>query len=105
MSSSPVVATVARSALLLAILIVACEPPAEYADLVLTGGKVVTVDDASPEAEALAVTGYTITAVGTNEDIAHYVGPRPGSSSSTEGWRSRASSKATATTSGWGAPR
>ena len=75
MSSSPVVATVARSALLLAILIVACEPPAEYADLVLTGGKVVTVDDASPEAEALAVTGYTITAVGTNEDIAHYVGP------------------------------
>ena len=75
MSSSPVVATVARSALLLAILIVACEPPAEYADLVLTGGKVVTVDDASPEREALAVTGYTITAVGTNEDIAHYVGP------------------------------
>ena len=75
MSSSPVVATVARSALLLAILIVACEPPAEYADLVLTGGKVVTVDDASPEAEALAVTGYTITAVGTSEDIAQYVGP------------------------------
>ncbi|MDE0074121.1 MAG: amidohydrolase [Gammaproteobacteria bacterium] len=65
-----------RSVFLLGVLIVACEPgPAEYADLVLTGGKVVTVDDARPEAEALAVTGYTITAVGTNEEIAGHVGP------------------------------
>ena len=65
-----------RSAFLAGLLIAACEPgPAEYADLVLTGGRVVTVDEALPEAEALAVTGYTITAVGTNEEIAGYVGP------------------------------
>ena len=72
---SPVV-PLTRSAFLLGVLLAACEPgPAEYADLVLTGGKVVTVDDALPEAEALAVTGYTITAVGTNEEIAGHVGP------------------------------
>ena len=65
-----------RWAFLLVVLLAACEPgPAEYADLVLTGGRVVTVDDALPEAEALAVTGYAITAVGTNEEIAGYVGP------------------------------
>ena len=60
----------------LGVLLAACQPGGtEYADLALTGGKVVTVDDALPEAEALAVTGYTITAVGTNEEIARHVGP------------------------------
>ena len=72
-------APLTRSVFLLSILIAACEPAAdsamEPADLVLTGGKVVTVDDALPEAEAVAVTGYTITAVGTSEEIAGYVGP------------------------------
>ena len=72
---SPVV-PLTRSAFLLGVLLAACQPAGtEYADLVLTGGKVVTVDDALPEAEALAVTGYTITAVGTNEEIAGHVGP------------------------------
>ena len=76
MSKLSLVVPLTRSALLAGVLIAACEPgPAEYADLVLTGGKVVTVDDALPEAEALAVTGYTITAVGTNEEIAGHVGP------------------------------
>ena len=76
MSKLSQVVPLTRSALLAGVLIAACEPgPAEYADLVLTGGKVVTVDDALPEAEALAVTGYTITAVGTNEEIAGHVGP------------------------------
>ena len=76
MSKLSSVVPLTRSAFLAGLLIAACEPgPAEYADLVLTGGKVVTVDDALPEAEALAVTGYTITAVGTNEEIAGYVGP------------------------------
>ncbi len=68
-----------RSVFLLGILIAACEPAAdsamEPADLVLTGGKIVTVDDALPEAEAVAVTGFTITAVGTSEEIAGFVGP------------------------------
>ena len=76
MSKLSLIVPLTRSALLAGVLIAACEPsPAEYADLVLTGGKVVTVDDALPEAEALAVTGYTITAVGTNEEIAGHVGP------------------------------
>ena len=76
MSKLSLVVPLTRSALLPGLVIAACVPgPAEYADLVLTGGKVVTVDDALPEAEALAVTGHTITAVGTNEEIAGYVGP------------------------------
>ncbi|MDZ7667960.1 MAG: amidohydrolase [Gammaproteobacteria bacterium] len=61
------------------------EPPAEQAsesaagavppaDLVLRGGKVATVDPQLGTAQALAVTGHTITAVGSNEDIAAYVG-------------------------------
>lgn len=53
-----------------------CAPTAdvEPADLVLTGGKVVTVDDSVPDGEAIAITGYTITAVGSNREIAAYVG-------------------------------
>jgi predicted amidohydrolase YtcJ len=44
------------------------------ADLVLRGGKIVTVDDARPQAEALAVIGDTIAAVGSNQDIQRYIG-------------------------------
>jgi predicted amidohydrolase YtcJ len=53
-------------------------PPALVApaDLVLRGGKIVTVDDARPEAEALAAAGDTIVAVGSNQDIQRYIGPR-----------------------------
>jgi len=46
------------------------------ANLVLTNGKVVTVDDALGTQQALAVTGHTITAIGSNEDIAPYIGPK-----------------------------
>ncbi|MCY4673146.1 MAG: amidohydrolase [Bacteroidetes bacterium] len=46
----------------------------ESADLVLTHGKIVTVDSSLPEAEALAVRGDTIVAVGTAEEIAIYIG-------------------------------
>jgi predicted amidohydrolase YtcJ len=49
------------------------QPPA--ADLVFTNGKVVTVHDAMPEAQALAVRGDRIVAVGTGADIKAYVGP------------------------------
>ncbi|MCP4902363.1 MAG: amidohydrolase [bacterium] len=44
------------------------------ADLVLTGGKVVTVDDQIPKAQAIAVSGYHIVAVGSDDEIANYVG-------------------------------
>src|SRR5438445_475191 len=37
------------------------------ADLVLRNGKIVTVDESRPAAEALAVSGDTIAAVGSNE--------------------------------------
>lgn len=45
------------------------------ADLVLRGGRVATVDPALGDAEAIAVTGYTISAVGSNAEIAAWIGP------------------------------
>ena len=42
-----------------------CAPKKEPADLVLMNGKIVTVDEAMPRAEALAVGGDQIVAVGT----------------------------------------
>ncbi len=48
---------------------------AEAADLVLRGGTVATVDPALGVQQAIAVSGYEITAVGSNEDIAAYIGP------------------------------
>src|SRR5687767_6911853 len=51
----------------------AAPPPA---DLVLRRGTVVTVDPARPSASALAITGDRITAVGSEEEIAPYLGPR-----------------------------
>ena len=40
---------------------------ARPADLVLSGGKIVTMDDRRPLADALAVVGDTIAAVGSNQ--------------------------------------
>ncbi|MEX2466151.1 MAG: amidohydrolase [Gemmatimonadota bacterium] len=52
-----------------------CGPDAgEPADLVLTGGKVVTVDASLPEGEAVAVRGGRIAAVGSAEEIAEWIG-------------------------------
>jgi len=48
----------------------------EPATLVLRNGRIATVDDAKPQAQALAARGDTLVAVGTNEEIAPYVGPR-----------------------------
>ena len=46
------------------------------ASLVLVNGKIVTVDDSLPEAQAVAVQGDTIVAVGSNYAIRPYCGPR-----------------------------
>jgi predicted amidohydrolase YtcJ len=46
------------------------------ADLVVTNGKVVTVEDGAPEAQAVAAAGGKIVAVGTNTEIQKYVGPK-----------------------------
>lgn len=51
----------------------AATPPA---DLVLRNGRVVTVDEAKPEGQAIAVTGGKVTFVGSNAEIAKYVGPK-----------------------------
>ncbi|MDP1570198.1 MAG: amidohydrolase [Vicinamibacterales bacterium] len=59
------------------LLAAACssQPAVEPATLVLRGGTIVTVDDARPEAQAMAIRGDRIVALGTNEEIAAYVGP------------------------------
>ena len=49
-------------------------PGAGPADLVLTNGKVVTVDPERPEVEAVAITGDRIVAVGSSAEIRAYVG-------------------------------
>lgn len=46
------------------------------ADLVLTGGHVHTVDAARPRAEAVAVRGDRISAVGSAADVGEWIGPR-----------------------------
>ena len=46
----------------------------EPADLVLLHGKIVTVDDDRPEAQALAAKGGVILAVGSDADIEPYIG-------------------------------
>src|SRR5688572_33321796 len=60
-----------RSALLALVLVTgACTtrgPAEEPADVVLRGGKVVTVDSAMPEAQAIAIRGHTIVAVGSDD--------------------------------------
>jgi predicted amidohydrolase YtcJ len=51
------------------------QPTPAPADLVLTNGKVVTVDDARPEAQAMAIRGDRIQALGTSAEMKRYVGP------------------------------
>ncbi|MFE3703837.1 hypothetical protein ACFXO7_38970, partial [Nocardia tengchongensis] len=45
------------------------------ADIIFTGGPIVTVAGAAPEAEALAVTGGRISAVGTESEVLAQRGP------------------------------
>jgi hypothetical protein len=44
------------------------------ADLVLQNGRIVTIDDRAPEAQALASSGDKIVFVGSNADVRKYVG-------------------------------
>jgi predicted amidohydrolase YtcJ len=50
-------------------------PAVRPADLVLRGGKIVTVDETRPSAEAMAINGDTIAAVGSEAEIQPYIGP------------------------------
>ena len=51
------------------------QPPTIAADMVLRGGKVATMDAALGEAQAIALRGHEIAAVGSNEEITAYIGP------------------------------
>jgi predicted amidohydrolase YtcJ len=68
--------TAYRVACVLSLLGVApsAQAPAPRADLVLRGGKIVTVDDTRPVVEAMAVTGDTIVAIGPDAEIQRLVG-------------------------------
>src|SRR5580704_18501493 len=48
---------------------------APAADLVLRNGKIVTLDPATPNAQAIAITNGKVTAVGTNTQIAREIQP------------------------------
>jgi predicted amidohydrolase YtcJ len=64
---------------LMALLAMTAAAPAQQtvhpADLVLAHGTIVTGDPAHPTAQALAVAGDTVLAVGTDAQIARYIGP------------------------------
>ena len=49
--------------------------PASPATMVLRNGRVVTADDTRPTAQAIAINGDTIVALGTNAEIQRYIGP------------------------------
>ncbi len=53
----------------------ACAPAEEPADLVLMGGRIITMDDANPEAEALAARGQKLVAIGTEKAVSRFIGP------------------------------
>ena len=55
--------------------IVPAPPQAEPATLVLTNGKILTVEDAVPEVQAIAIRGDRLAALGTVADIRRYIGP------------------------------
>jgi hypothetical protein len=75
------------------------EPAAQVAsaDLVLRGGTVATVDPAIGQAQAIAISGYEIVAVGSDDQIAPISVQTPKWWSWPAGLRCPASSKATGT--------
>jgi predicted amidohydrolase YtcJ len=62
---------------LLMVVATGCSEPAshETADLVILNAAIVTVDEGHPEAQAMAVKADRIAALGTNEEIAPWIGP------------------------------
>jgi predicted amidohydrolase YtcJ len=57
-----------------ALTAVGCKEAVEPAELILTNGRLITVDDDHPTAQALAARGGVIVAVGTDAEIARYRG-------------------------------
>ena len=64
-------------AIAVGLLIFSCSrQESSYADLILINGNLYTVDEANPRAEALAIQGERILAVGSNNEIAAFKGPK-----------------------------
>ncbi len=61
---------------LLLVLSFGCGKKSEPADLVLTNGKIVTMDNAVPQAEALAVRGDKVIDVGPAKKVKKYIGAK-----------------------------
>ena len=60
-----------------AVSVVSLQQPARPpADLELLNGKIVTLEDSRPEAQAVAVVGDKIADLGSTEDIKRHVGPK-----------------------------
>jgi hypothetical protein len=66
--------TLRRAGPLLLALVAACQP-VQPADLVFTGGRIVTMDSAAPRAEALAIRADRIIWVGTDQGASQWIGP------------------------------
>ncbi len=62
-------------AVLLAAVAACSGADANDADLVLRGGKIVTVDESNPEVQALAARDGRIVALGSAEDVEDFIGP------------------------------
>ena len=62
--------------LFVALILVGCtDVPAEPADLVLTNATILTMDEGRPRAEALAIQGDRIVAIGSRADVSSWIGP------------------------------
>lgn len=66
--------TLLGCAALVAFLAGGCRPAPRPAELVLLGGRLVTLDPERPEAEALAAAGGEIVAVGSEEEVRRFIG-------------------------------
>lgn len=55
-------------------LLGACQARTPSADLVLLNGKIITLEDAQPEVQAVAISGDTILALGTSADVQKFIG-------------------------------
>lgn len=71
---SPQRPVLAATLLAAAIAASACDSGSGAADLVLRNGRIVTVDSARPEAQAVAIKGDKIVAVGSNEEMDAWIG-------------------------------
>jgi hypothetical protein len=69
----PSKAAVVAGFLVLGVLFTGCEKFQKKADLVLINGTILTLDETQPEAEALAVKGDRIVAVGRAEEVKKYI--------------------------------